>query len=227
MHTYVPQCQDPDVDIFENWLTTEAGLSAVMARLKAAKDAAFVSAFRGTLDFKTNMRRDRQLRSLLNAKKLGAYSLIGYWHERQPDGSTVKVEERSVLVVNDSRPRGEFQAIMLSMLRKFDQEAVLFKQDDKFVVLDRSGQRHTVGTQVSVGKIADIYSTYIHKRNVPFVIEGVHTPGSISGRLVAKHRVILYPHVEGHILQQEALNRGTVGILGGRLKHPPLDPPVN
>jgi hypothetical protein len=174
------------------------------------KDWAIISAFFGDFDLQDNIKRNRMLRSQLNSKQAGAYQMVGHWREA-PSGVEYKdatedqltdVVERSYLV---QRPKDigyeEFKSWITSLLtidgvtqncgiihKSVDTKTIghgkISVENDEYYLLYPDGSTSLLGTNLTANKIAQAYSQYVRKLDVPFVFEGVEYPGGVSGRMM-------------------------------------------
>lgn len=192
-------------DIYEAFVIhrlDEAGLARVLTREGKATDMALLTAFRGEYDYDENMRRNRELETELNARKMGAYHLIGHWQECEdttvpyelcPKSKLRDTVERSFMVIKpDDMTREYFQSIVMDYVKRYNQDAALIKEGMYYYILDRSGAKYKVADHRRFG-ISKAYSQFVRKRNVPFVFEGILKPTTIMGRRLAEARGVLYP----------------------------------
>lgn len=168
--------------------------------LDAAKnrDFAILTAYRKSYTKEENVLRNRKLRGELNAMQLGVHPLIGHWrectvpgvpYEECPVNKLVDVVERSYFVFrNDSTSTEDFKKIIMTLGKKYEQDAVILKlgKETKVVMLN-SDDSFSIGTTVTLGKVAQAYSQYVRNLNAPFVFEGIETPTAVSSALKAIH----------------------------------------
>ena len=182
------------------------------------KDWAILSAFRSEFDLQTNIKRNRILRSKLNSKQSGPHQLVGHWREA-PEGvdyndatenQLTDVVERTYLV---PRPQNmgyeDFKNWIASLLtiegvtqdcgiiHKYSisdkiQQGKISVENSEYFLLFPNGTTTLLGKNLTANKIAQAYSQYVRKLNVPFVFEGIETPSSISGRMMFRSAGINY-----------------------------------
>lgn len=199
---------------FDDWgpesenvnLISEAGLSRLIRKFEEGEDFAILTAYRGEYNKKKNIQRNRKLRGELNKRKMGVYQLVGHWqecslsdvpYEKCPKNELKDVIERSYMVVKPKEwNRENFESLIVSLVKKFDQDGAVIKQD-KYKVIEKSGNKFDIGSKLSLGKIAQGYSQHVKKLNVPFTFEGVEVPATnIGRRLMAKYG-LRYPIMDG------------------------------
>lgn len=179
----------------------EASLARLVTMAKS-KDFCVASAFRKDFTLKQNRQRNKELFPILQSRKMGGYMLVGHWQEA-PDGTEWKdatpeqledITEESVLFVRpDSMPREEFIELGVSIAKKFNQDAVIIGlQGEGIFLYFKNGQRDQIGTDITVGKIAQAYSQLRGGNPSPFVFEGSLEPTSNVGRMAFSVNNILY-----------------------------------
>ena len=190
----------------ERTLLTEAGLSRIVQKVKQEnKDFAVITAYRYEFDKQENIKRNRQLRQEFNSRKMGVYQLVGHWQECQlpgvdysncPKDQLIDVVERSYLVVRpDEMGYNEFTDLILTLVKRFDQDGALLAKDGDIFLIEKGGKITRKGAEMTVAKMAQAYSQHVKKMNVPFVFEAV-VPGTNFGRQLFKDKGLLYPLVE-------------------------------
>jgi len=167
----------------------EASLSRVWEKLNNV-DFAIITAYRKSRDKEQNVAKNRELRGSLNAKKLGAYPLVGHWRECEltdvpydkcPADKLHDVIERSYLVPRnkDVSPE-EFKDLMFELAKKYEQDGIVLKIDSlkMFGVYGSATQDEFVKFEkgVALNKMSQAYSQYVKKLDVPFIFEGLETP---------------------------------------------------
>lgn len=172
-----------------NWKIDESGLSRLIGRLDHAKDAAIMTAYRATNDEKTNIQRLKSLRAALNLNHMGAYELVGYFKEKgQPKAS----KERSYAFVKpEGMSREDFDAFIVSQLKRWNQDAALVKIDTDYVLMDQNGDTDKIGSRLDLGKAGDAYSRMVGS-NLPFTFEGVSVPVTNYGKMHGRIRGYLW-----------------------------------
>lgn len=172
----------------------EAGLSRLLSRMSENSVFALFTAYRDKFTKRQNIQRNRDMRGELDRYKLGAYPLVGHWQECQlidDNGDPVEydkcprehlkdVVERSYLVVKPSGFDSQrFKEIMFELGAKYQQDSIVFVGNGKGGVYDpRTGEEYLrfKDKTPNVNQIAQAYSQYVRKVNVPFMFEGIETP---------------------------------------------------
>lgn len=181
----------------------EAGLSRILSRLDDNSVWSILTAYRNKYDKKTNVLRNRDLRAELNAEKLGPYPLVGHWQECQvedeqgnpipwdkcPKDQLVHSIERSYLVImREGYDADRFEDLLFRLGAKYNQDSIVFVGNGKQGVYDSRTQQEYVRFDSSnprLGEIAQAYSQYVRKMNVPFMFEGIEVPNAVSYGLKA------------------------------------------
>ena len=71
---------------------TEAGLSRILQKVKQEdNDFVIITAYRGEMDKKQKIAKNKELRDWFNRNKMGVYQLVGHW--RECSGQGVKYED--------------------------------------------------------------------------------------------------------------------------------------
>jgi hypothetical protein len=180
---------------------SEASLSRLVSMVQK-KDFCIATAFRSNFTKKQNRQRNKELFSMLQSKKMGGYMLVGHWQEA-PDGTDWKdatpeqlqdITEESVLFVRpDSVQREQFIEMCIDIAKKFNQDAVIIGLQGEGVHLYfKNGSSDKIGTDFSVGKIAQAYSNLRGGNPSPFVFEGSLIPETNFGRMAFTINNILY-----------------------------------
>ena len=166
-------------------------------------DFAILSAYRNSFTKGQNIQRNRQLRAALDSKKMGVYQLVGHWFGA-PDGVSYEdakqneltdVIERSYFVARpDTMNYDEFKNLIINLLTidGVTQDCCIIHQNGGgYYLLYPDGNTEKIGDKITFNKIAQAYSQYVKKMNVPFVFEGVESPSSIGGyRMFSKNNIL-------------------------------------
>ena len=166
-------------------------------------DFAILSAYRNSFTKEQNILRNRKLRAALDSKKMGVYQLVGHWLEA-PDGVSYEdakqneltdVIERSYFVARpDTMNYDEFKNLIINLLTidGVTQDCCIIHQNGGgYYLLYPDGNTEKIGDKITFNKIAQAYSQYVKKMNVPFVFEGVESPSSIGGyRMFSKNNIL-------------------------------------
>lgn len=188
------------VDCENNCIISEDSLSRTLTAIKN-KDFAILTAYRGNFSKAENIKRNRQLRAILNSNKMGVHQLVGHWQEapagKEYDACSqselTDVVERSYLVTKpDNMSFEEFKEIILSLLTidGETQDAAIIKNDEGIFLLFNNGSLDKIGDDVTLGKINQAYSQHV-KNNMPFVFEGIETPATnFAKQLYTKYNIL-------------------------------------
>lgn len=154
---------------------------------------AIFTAYRKDFSKEDNIIRNRKLRAFLNQNRMGVHQLVGHWTERQQDGSTINVIERSYLVEKpDDMTDKDFHDIVLGCLTidgiTQDGAIIRFKDSDinNIYYLNAANDTLTViGSKINFSantiKLSNAYSQHVKKMNMPFVFDGEEVPQTILG----------------------------------------------
>lgn len=163
---------------------------------------AILAAYRKESSKEENIKRNRKLRAIFNAKKMGVHQLVGHWSEEQKDESFLPSAERSYLVV---KPAGmsdkEFKDLIFKCLT-IDGEtrdgavAKFISKGDDIYFLKKTGALTKAVGKVNFSnaavKLADAYSQHVKKSNTPFVFDGEEVPQTIIGNVIYKNEGFLH-----------------------------------
>lgn len=189
------------VNCNNNCIISEDSLSRTLSFIKD-KDFAILTAYRSNFSKNENIIRNRKLRAKLNELHMGVHQLVGHWQEA-PKGKQYNqcskkelkdVVERSYLVIKpDDIKFNEFKQFILSLLTidYETQDAAIIKNNTGIYILYNNGDLELIGKDCNLGKINQAYSQHI-KNNLPFVFEGIETPGSNIAREIYNRNNILY-----------------------------------
>lgn len=179
------------VNCENNCIISEDSLSMTLTAIKN-KDFAILTAYRGNFSKADNIKRNRQLRAILNSNKMGVHQLVGHWQEA-PAGKEYDVVERSYLVTKpDNMSFEEFKEIIFSLLTIDGEtrDAAIIKNDEGIFLLFNNGSLDKIGDDVTLGKINQAYSQHV-KNNMPFVFEGIETPATnFAKQLYTKYNIL-------------------------------------
>jgi len=169
----------------------EASLGRVYQHIKkdASESFAILTAFRGGLSKRDNIKRNKQLQSDVRSLGYGFFKVKGYWQECQdpeieysecPDDLKVPVVEESLFVPNISQK----EAVKLA--KKYDQDGIVYQgkeTNDKVEIVSKTGSSLAKLGKFSPNKIARGY-TQIKGRNFTFEGFEYKPSGQISGMLL-------------------------------------------
>lgn len=172
----------------------EGGLARVLSHFHN-RNFAILTAFRASFSYAENLQRNKMLEAELRAVRAGGIKLIGHWAEA-PDGvefsdadpsQLTDVTEESYFVPQSTLDDGAFFSFILGLIRKFEQDAAVFKNSDGVHLLNKDGELFKIGSTLSVAKIAQAYST-IGDRT--FIFEGTMGPSCNAHRQLLSRRGI-------------------------------------
>lgn len=158
-----------------------------------------------------NIAANRVLRGKLNVMKMGVHQLIGHWRECKdsnipypqcPEEMKVDAIERSYFVGKPPEVDGaDFEQMMLSFAREFNQDGILLSDGQSVRVVYSSGGEDVIGSSnMALNKVAQAYSQHIMKQNVPFVFEGFEQfHGNIARQGATKSGLSLPPLDENFV----------------------------
>lgn len=149
------------IDLFE----AGAGLSRIVAHTRGAFGV--ISAFRGgSAERKVNLQRTVDMLHLIRGRDLGGVKLVGHWVENANTPEEKMVEELSYLISSMGMPHAEFENFIISLGKKFEQEAVLLG-DSKTVVNYNcvTGDRDVIGAAGFIRRpdLGDFFSEVKHR----------------------------------------------------------------
>lgn len=173
-------------------LILEDSLNRTLEVMKG-KDFAIITAYRGNMSKRENIRRNRMLRAELNKLHMGVHQLVGHWQEA-PDNKDYReclpseltdVIERSYLIAKpEDMSFNEFKNVITNLLTidNATQDAALIKNSEGIFAINKQGDMDKVGSYTTIGKIGQAYSQHVKKMNVPFIFEGIETPVTNIGK---------------------------------------------
>lgn len=177
-------------------LILEGSFSRLVKNMESANNAwGIISATRKELyTFEQNKARNVKLREALRSYGLGVYVLIGHWQITTSDGKLKDTVERSFFV---SKPLDmtvrEFEKIMkeLMVIDGVSQEAVLIRYpkdndvghpEGPYLIKDNGTERKLEGKELNLDYISQLYSQWVHKRDIPFTVGDRDEDGNINIR---------------------------------------------
>ena len=188
-----------------NCVILEGSFSRLLTRMED-NDFAIISAYRNKFSKKENIERNRELRTILNKRKIGVCQLVGHWIEA-PDGKeydkadkneiTDTVERSYFITGPDEMSYTDFEKLIVELLTIDEATQVcgiIHKKVGEYCLLYPDGRTEKIGDKLSINKISQAYSEYIinEKAGATFVFEGIETPDSISGYRIYEKNMIRY-----------------------------------
>ena len=186
-----------------NNLIMEGSFNRLISQM-TEKDFAIISAYRNNFTKEENIIRNRHLRGILNKSKMGVHQLVGHWQEA-PDGKEYKeckpneltdVIERSYFIAKpESMPFEVFKKFIINCLTIDDATqdcGVIHQYGQGYYCIYPNGSMEKIGDRLTLNKIAQAYSQYVKRTDIPFVFEGVESPSSNGSYRMFKVNNILY-----------------------------------
>lgn len=169
----------------------EASLGRVYQHIQkdASESFAILTAFRGGLPKRENIKRNKQLQSDVRSLGYGFFKVKGYWQECEdseleyedcPEDLKVPVVEDSLFVPNISRK----EAVRLA--KKYEQDAIVYQGEetnDKVEIISKEGKTVDKLGKFNPNKIAQGY-TKIKGKNFTFEGFQYKPTGQLSGMLL-------------------------------------------
>ena len=192
-------------DCKNNNLILEGSFNRLMS-LMADKDFAIISAYRHEFSKKENILRNRKLRAILNSKNMGVHQLVGHWleapngvdyHDANPEELTDVIERSYFIARPNNVPYEEFKKTIANCLTidgKTQDCGIIHVHGGWYYCLYPDGSVDKIGEKLSINKIAQAYSQYVKRLDIPFTFEGVERPSSNSGMRVFENNRIEYVH---------------------------------
>ena len=170
----IHESQEKYESVYNERMIFEASLSRVW---KHQKNGFFMmSSFRGHYSQKENLKRHENLKKDLRSHNLGFFEVEGVY--KYDDGHTEK--ELSVFVPFNKKAYTieQFVEYIKILLKKYDQESILFKKPDGEAVLIYKDKEVKIGDKVGFDKVSDAYSKIRKGKHQgrTFTIEGVRVP---------------------------------------------------
>ena len=124
-------------------IITEIKMSRVLKHFTQQEyPVGIITAFRGDLDRKNNVARNKSIASFLRSKKYGFVFVDGAWIENQGKKDEKSVSEDSIFAM---APKGtsfdEFSGVLQSQAKKYNQDAYLaYDHENKIIkIINKSG----------------------------------------------------------------------------------------
>lgn len=151
----------------------ESSLSRVNAFVKdETRQFAIITAFRGEYSNAENQTRNARLISDIRGLGYGFFKVAGFFVENRGTENERKVSEDS-LFVSTKNTDAAFRKNLVALCKKYDQEAIIVKDDRDVQLVDKSG-----GIIASFGKarfnlIGDFYTALHGGEKRSFVFESI------------------------------------------------------
>lgn len=136
---------------------------------------------------KDNRARNRELLNTLNAKKMGAYRLVGYF-QYPPEGMNYEDARKEGKLLPASREESffvikpqnmdyeEFKSMVSDLaLKEYAQTSYIICDGNEIFEISSTGQR-SLGNKLIMSKIEQAYSRMRGHGDMPFVFAGMSTP---------------------------------------------------
>ena len=165
-------------------------IESSLSRLESHAEKGFfiISAFRGEKSENENNNRQNNLMSDLKNKGLGFIELWSKWEETNDITKVKEIKSESSLFVpyRDIYTWNQFYDIGISLLKKYDQEAIVYKEPgDNVMILDAYKNEIKNTGNFNPDKIGKNYSTikYGNHAGRNFIFEGITKPNGFFGAL--------------------------------------------
>lgn len=181
-------------------ILSESGLSRILTHIN--KPFAIITAFRANYTLDQNRKRNRELEKRFKEIGAGGLKIIGHWREA-PEGiwfghnfndidqnQLIDTTEEAYFVPKPNNiDVATFREWVLKIITEFQQDAAVYSSGNAIFLIDKANTLTNIGTGISVGKIAQAYST-IKKKN--FVFEGTMSPSNIYHKMLLKERGVFW-----------------------------------
>ncbi|MCR5850556.1 MAG: hypothetical protein K6G92_07570 [Bacteroidaceae bacterium] len=150
-----------------------------------------------------NNQRNRILRGILSSAKMRVYQLVGHWQEVPAD---IESDEAKTLgLLNDSVERSylvqkpsdmsvdEFIPFVKDCMTidGMTQDACII-HTDKYYLLHNDGSLESLGEEMSLNKISQVFSESVLKAGTPFIFDGISRPNGNMDKLAFEKSGISY-----------------------------------
>ena len=174
-------------------IITEIKMSRVLKHFTQQEyPVGIITAFRGDLDRKNNVARNKSIASFLRGKKYGFVFVDGAWIENQGKKDEKSVSEDSIFVI---APKGtsfsEFSSDLQSQAKKYDQDAYLAHDHKNKIIqiINKSGVVVDKFSKFKIGNVATAFSKFRKNgNNGNFFIERFRFPMSFIARMTLKDK---------------------------------------
>jgi len=162
----------------------EKTLNRVWSYFESTKPIAILSAFRKDYESRENVSRNKRLASTIKNAGYGYVWMIGHWVEVEGDAET-DTKEDSILAIGGQGDGGRMKKLVLDMMKKYDQNAIIFKPEgpkQDVLLIDEYGKVTKLG-KFTPNKVAQAYSTLRGRGGGEFVFESAKVEKNWIGKL--------------------------------------------
>lgn len=150
-------------------------LSRVWQHIESDRPVCLLTAFRGQYTYDENVTRNKSLSAEIRNEGYGFFYVDGYWIENRGTENEQHVKEDTLFVIgDDDNPDLEykFESDMITLGKKYDQEAILLKTKKGIRVVELSSGNEIKLDKLSLGKIGEIYTKLRSNKNAnTFIFE--------------------------------------------------------
>lgn len=115
-------------EFLQNNNLEESSLSRVFAHSKETGSFGVLTAFRGGYSLTQNRKRNKEIEGALKNAGYGFTKVKGSYPEEQDDGTTIRVDEESFIIILDkTQDSTKFKDFLIRLGKKYDQDSVLYK----------------------------------------------------------------------------------------------------
>ena len=186
-----------------NNLIMEGTFNRLLSQMQN-KDFAIISAYRHEFSKEENILRNRKLRGILDMKRMGVHPLVGHWPEvpsgvnyrDAKPGDLTDVIERSYFIARpDDMDYNTFRDTIIKCLTidgANQDNGIIHMHGGWYYCIYPNGSVEKIGENLTLNKIAQAYSQYVKRMDIPFVFDGTESPSSISGRRMFQNNGLQY-----------------------------------
>lgn len=179
------------VETYQQWERemNEATLSRVW---KMASDEKYIfallTAFRDENSLEKNRQLNQKLKGEIRSSGYGYFKVEGHWVENEGTPEEVEVQEESffVSVPKDEVEDDGFRNFVVSILKKYNQDAAVIKLTDNNVsLIDKTGRILDKIGKFNVNKVSKMYSRL--QSGKTFVFERAISPPTFANQIAKKY----------------------------------------
>lgn len=154
-------------------IVNEASLGRIWQYTKSGRPYAIFTAFRGEYTYKQNVERNTIAVAELRKNGFGYFFVDGNFVENAGTENEIFVKEDSIFTNAEPDDEDRFRDLIISLGRKFNQDAVLIVDSNGANLYDKSGNVIMNLGEIKLGKMGDIYTKLRPEhKNKTFVFEG-------------------------------------------------------